>query len=153
MGIPASEQQRNIDCKYLALQENAQLAAVGDDSVVDHNKLVGGIGAVGVAVDLVGGAVRRPAGVCDTHVSRELLVVLQRLQTGGLLKNLDFAALLDEHALDGAVFEDLVAIDGHASRVVATVFKSLETIDEHINDLFALTRDKMVDVGKNSTHG
>ena len=57
---------------------------VGDDAVVHHEKLVGGIGGVWVAVVSGGGPVGGPARVPDAAVVLEVHIAVQVLLRGDL---------------------------------------------------------------------
>lgn len=80
-----------------------------------------------------------PSGVCNASVRVEDLGQIWLLILDQLLKLCDLA-----HLLEGEHFVFLVAIHCQTSRVVATVFKSGESIDESIENELSILLHQVV---------
>ena len=91
-----------------------QLAEVLDDAVVDHREPVGG---VGVGVGLIGLAVGRPARMADTDRTRQ-----RRLR--------EFQFEVAQLALGAPAVQAAVLQGGDASRVVAAILQTLQSVDD-----------------------
>lgn len=98
------------------LEDEAQLGVVGNDAVVDDDKLGVGIGGDGVAISLRRGSVGGPASVGDGNLLHEGLVDIDGGRGDLLAETGYFANLLEKVDLTG-----LVAIDDETRRVVSTV--------------------------------
>ena len=96
----------------LLLEDKAELAVVGDDTVVDDRELVLGVGAVRVGVDRRGLTVGGPAGMSHAAVGGEGAIPLdRRLGLNELLEGSDLSDLLVDQDLPVAI-----AIDGQTYR-------------------------------------
>ncbi len=111
-------------------QLGAQLVGVLDDAVVDDGDALLAV-QVRVGVDVIGDAVRGPAGVADAEAA---------LEPRG-----DGRRQVGDPALDLAYLESLV-VHHETGRVVASVLQALQTLQQDRGRVFR------PDVGDNSTH-
>ena len=88
--------------------------------VVNDNHIAGDMR---MGVDLVGGAVGRPAGVAETGRAGKMIAIHLRLQIGQLAWRPD--------ALDSAILEN-----GDPRRIVTAIFKPLERLEKLSRDRF-----------------
>jgi hypothetical protein len=87
-----------------------------DDPVVDQGQVLP-IALVRVGIDVVGGAVRGPAGVSNAHIAAQVLTGGVVLQIGDLPLAFDDAQVLP--------FEQ-----GHSGTVIPAVFQSAQAVDQ-----------------------
>lgn len=95
---------------------------------------------VGMAVDAGWRAVGGPSGVCNTSVRIEDLGKIWLLSCNELLQ-LDHLANL----LECKNFILLVTVYRKTGRVIATVFEAGETVDEGVENVFAVLLDQVID--------
>jgi len=116
---------------------------------------------VRVTVERSGLTVCSPSSMRDSGMGHEFLVHVDVLFIDQFPQCGDFADLFEE--ID---FILAVAVDGHSSRIIATVFKTLEsctcqhtieaggrgsTIEQDLDDIYSAFLNKIVDITDNST--
>ena len=100
-----------LEDEALALEHLPQRLVVGDDAVVHHEELVGGVRCVGVAVAGCRGTVRRPARVSDAAVVLEEEIAVQVLLAIDVLgEPVDLAGLLEDDGLE--LVQGRAVVDG-----------------------------------------
>lgn len=128
-------------------QERLDILVVGDDSVMDDHERVFDVRTLWMRVEVAGDTVSSPSRVRDSNVTRHwrVDVLIGHLLSNGILQNLNLSSRLDEQNV-------LVVngVDGDTSRVIATVFQALQTIDEAFEHLAAGFRRKVVEICKNT---
>ena len=139
--------------KVIALGEEHFLEGfkIGDDAVVNDDKLGVSVGDVGVGVDDGGGAVGGPAGVGDADVVGEGAGLGERgfdEGVNGVLELVDGA--------DGLEDEDIVnggSVKREAGRVVAPVLEATQAGEKRAEDGVLGDRDAVVGVAEDAAHG
>ena len=119
----------------LGLEERLDFTVVGNDTIVDNDKLIVQVRALGVAVDGLGLAVSSPSSVGNTGVALKDLVLINVLRVNVLLEQMDLTNLVEDLDISrGVEFahvgEALVAINAKTSRVIATVLLALKTLNK-----------------------
>ena len=140
----------------LGLEERLDFTVVGNDTIVDNDKLIVQVRALGVAVDGLGLAVSSPSSVGNTGVALKDLVLINVLRVNVLLEQMDLTNLVEDLDISrGVEFahvgEALVAINAKTSRVIATVLLALKTLNEGAYDVTSCLGNKVVDITKNAT--
>lgn len=101
---------------------------------------------VRVTVDGTGLSVCGPTGMGDGDRAHKVLCQVRFLLCDELLELLDLADLLVQDDLALAV-----AIDGHPSGIIPTVFESRETGQKDIDDVLPVALDEVVHIAKDTT--
>ena len=140
----------------LGLEERLDFTVVGNDTIVDNDKLIVQVRALGVAVDGLGLAVSSPSSVGNTGVALKDLVLINVLRVNVLLEQMDLTNLVEDLDISrGVEFahvgEALVAINAKTSRVIATVLLALKTLNKGAYDVTSCLGNKVVDITKNAT--
>ena len=131
-------------------QKLLNVLVVGEDAIVDDDKLIAGVGPLRVRVVLAGGAMGGPARVRNAHVHRVLVL---EVKVGGRLRRPAPNRLLQRlHLALGA--DDLnrlvVAVKGDARRVVAAVLQALQPSNQQLQYLPAALRLEVVQIRENA---
>ena len=120
------------------LENEAELCAVGNNTVVDNDEIRVGVGANGMAIDFRWWAMSGPAGMGDGDLGDERLVYIEGRSGDFLAEASDFAYFLEE---DHGSW--LIAINAKAGGIVASVLLTSETSAENLENLFATLKIKV----------
>jgi hypothetical protein len=119
------------------LQNEAELCAVGDDTVMDDNEVGFRVGADGVAVALGRRTVSSPSCMRDRDLGDECLV---DIEVGGgdfLAEAGDFADFLEVRDCTG-----LVCVNADTGGIVSSVLLASETSTQDLKDLCATLQNR-----------
>lgn len=119
---------------------------VGDDTIVNNHEFSLWIRSMRVTVLHSGLTMSSPSCVSDTHVVVKHGLTVDFLTFNLIFQNLDLTRNLDN---EGLIFA--VAINSNSTGVVTSVFQTLETINEVIDNFATGFIDEEVNVAKNST--
>jgi hypothetical protein len=114
------------------LENEAELCAIGNDTVVDNDEIRVGIRANGMAIDFRWWAMSGPPGMGDGDLGDESLVYVEGRGGDFLAKASDFAYFLEE---DNGSW--LIAINAKTGGIVASVLLTSKTSAENFENLFA----------------
>ncbi len=133
-------------------QKLLNVLVVGEDAIVDDDKLIAGVGPLRVRVVLAGGAMGGPARVRNAHVHRVLVLEVKVGEAGRLRRPAPDGLLQRLHLALGA--DDLnrlvVAVKGDARRVVAAVLQALQPSNQQLQYLPAALRLEVVQIRENA---